>query len=66
MSHNHNQLTARHVDGLVFRNNRVKVSNAFTANAADNPPVQLCECRDTKVECAGSAGAARERKRTDP
>jgi len=50
ISPNPNRLTARHVDGLVFRNNRVKVSDAFAPNAAGKPPVQLWECRDAVVE----------------
>jgi hypothetical protein len=49
ISPNPNQLTAGHVDGLVFRNNRVKASDAFPPNAADRPPVQLWGCRDAAV-----------------
>ncbi|MBM4163432.1 MAG: hypothetical protein FJ222_03190 [Lentisphaerae bacterium] len=49
ISPNPNLLTAHHVDGLVFRNNRVKVSDAFVPNAAGKPPVQLCGCRDATV-----------------
>ena len=50
ISPNPNLLTARHVDGLVFRNNRVKVSDAFVCNAEGKPPVQLWGCRDTQIE----------------
>jgi hypothetical protein len=50
ISPNPNLLTVGFVDGLVFRNNRVKMSDAFASNAADKPPVQLWGCRDTTVE----------------
>ncbi len=46
ISPNPNLLTAGFVDGLVFRNNLVKVSDAFVPNAAGKPPVQLWGCRD--------------------
>jgi len=49
ISPNPNLLTAGHVDGLVFKNNRVKVSDAFVCNAEGKPPVQLWGCRDTQI-----------------
>ncbi|MBM4144082.1 MAG: hypothetical protein FJ225_10900 [Lentisphaerae bacterium] len=49
ISPNPNLLSAGHVDGLVFRNNRVKASDAFAPNAAGKPPVQLWGCRDATV-----------------
>ena len=53
ISPNPNLLTAGFVDGLVFRNNRVKASDAFDPNAVGRPPVQLWRCRDaTVVPCS--------------
>ncbi len=52
ISPNPNLLTAGHVDGLVFRNNRVKVSDSFVANAVGRPPVELWHCRDVQQDAA--------------
>jgi hypothetical protein len=50
VSPNPNLLTAGQVDGLVFRNNRARVSDAFAPNASGKPPVQVRGCPDAVIE----------------